>query len=138
NFIDNNYHLIHNIFHMNIYKFKSRWVVVKAFLNYYKPYKGLFFIDFGSAIVVGLLELIFTLITSIYIDCLLPTHHLNIIVIFGFVLFVVFIITSVLKLVVIYWLHKLYTNIPLGMRNDLYIYVQKLYFKYFDSSKSGQ
>src|SRR5699024_5936735 len=53
NFIDNNYHLIHNIFHMNIYKFKSRWDVVKAFLNYYKPYKGLFFIDFGSAIVLG-------------------------------------------------------------------------------------
>src|SRR5699024_10163774 len=75
NFIDNNYDLIHNIFHMNIYKFKSRWDVVKAFLNYYKPYKGLFFIDFGSAIVVGLLELIFPLITSIYIDRLLPTNH---------------------------------------------------------------
>src|SRR5699024_9376268 len=138
NFIDNNYHLIHNIFHMNIYKFKSRWDVVKAFLNYYKPYKGLFFLDFGSAIIVGLLELIFPLITSIYIDRLLPTNQWNLIVIFGLVLLFVFAIEAVLKFIVTYWGHKLGTNIERDMRNDLYSHIQKLNFKYFDNQKSGK
>lgn len=111
---------------------------MKSFLKYYKPYKGLFFIDFGSAIVVGLLELIFPLITSIYIDRLLPTNNWNLIVIFGLLLLGVFAIESVLKFVVTYWGHKLGTNIERDMRNDLYGHIQKLNFKYFDNQKSGK
>src|SRR5699024_8544497 len=118
NFIDNNYHLIHNILHMNVYKFKSRWDVVKAFLNYYKPYKGLFFIDFGSAIVVGLLELIFPLITSIYIDrCLLPNRWI-LLVIFGLFLLVVFAMHSVFSFVLPIWGIKLGTIIDRVLLND--------------------
>ncbi|WP_214307605.1 ABC transporter ATP-binding protein [Staphylococcus pseudoxylosus] len=111
---------------------------MKSFLKYYRPYKGLFFIDFGSAIVVGLLELIFPLITSIYIDRLLPTNYWNLIVIFGLVLLGIFAIESVLKFVVTYWGHKLGTNIERDMRNDLYSHIQKLNFKYFDNQKSGK
>jgi len=111
---------------------------VKAFFSYYKPYKGLFFLDFGSAIVVGLLELIFPLITSIYIDRLLPTNQWNLIVIFGIALLFVFGIVAVLKFIVTYWGHKLGTNIERDMRNDLYSHIQKLNFKYFDNQKSGK
>lgn len=111
---------------------------MKAFFSYYKPYKGLFFLDFGSAIVVGLLELIFPLITSIYIDRLLPTNQWNLIVIFGIALLFVFGIVAVLKFIVTYWGHKLGTNIERDMRNDLYSHIQKLNFKYFDNQKSGK
>ncbi|WP_081289080.1 ABC transporter ATP-binding protein [Staphylococcus equorum] len=111
---------------------------MKAFFSYYKPYKGLFFLDFGSAIVVGLLELIFPLITSIYIDRLLPTNQWNLIVIFGIGLLFVFGIVAVLKFIVTYWGHKLGTNIERDMRNDLYNHIQKLNFKYFDNQKSGK
>ncbi|HLR19055.1 MAG TPA: ABC transporter ATP-binding protein [Staphylococcus sp.] len=111
---------------------------MKTFFEYYKPYKGLFFLDFGSAIIVGLLELIFPLITSIYIDRLLPTNQWNLIVIFGLVLLFVFAIEAVLKFIVTYWGHKLGTNIERDMRNDLYSHIQKLNFKYFDNQKSGK
>lgn len=111
---------------------------MKAFFSYYKPYKGLFFLDFGSAIVVGLLELIFPLITSIYIDRLLPSNQWNLIVIFGIALLFVFGIVAVLKFIVTYWGHKLGTNIERDMRNDLYSHIQKLNFKYFDNQKSGK
>lgn len=111
---------------------------MKAFFSYYKPYKGLFFLDFGSAIVVGLLELIFPLITSIYIDRLLPTNQWNLIVIFGIALLFVFGVVAVLKFIVTYWGHKLGTNIERDMRNDLYSHIQKLNFKYFDNQKSGK
>ncbi|MDG0842963.1 ABC transporter ATP-binding protein/permease [Staphylococcus equorum] len=111
---------------------------MKAFFNYYKPYKGLFFLDFGSAIIVGLLELIFPLITSLYIDRLLPTNQWNLIVIFGVALLFVFAIEAVLKFIVTYWGHKLGTNIERDMRNDLYSHIQKLNFKYFDNQKSGK
>lgn len=110
----------------------------ESIFSYYKPYKGLFFLDFGSAIVVGLLELIFPLITSIYIDRLLPTNQWNLIVIFGIALLFVFGIVAVLKFIVTYWGHKLGTNIERDMRNDLYSHIQKLNFKYFDNQKSGK
>lgn len=98
----------------------------------------MFFLDFGSAIVVGLLELIFPLITSIYIDRLLPSNQWNLIVIFGIALLFVFGIVAVLKFIVTYWGHKLGTNIERDMRNDLYSHIQKLNFKYFDNQKSGK
>lgn len=111
---------------------------MRAFFSYYKPYKGLFFLDFGSAIFVGLLELIFPLITSFYIDRLLPTNHWSLIIICGIALLIVFAIESVLKFIVTYWGHKLGTNIERDMRNELYSHIQKLNFKYFDNQKSGK
>lgn len=111
---------------------------MKEFFKYYKPYKGLFFLDFSSAIIVGLLELIFPLITSIYIDKLLPTNHWNLIVLFGILLLFVFAVEAILKFIVTYWGHKLGTNIERDMRNDLYGHIQKLNFKFFDNQKSGK
>lgn len=111
---------------------------MREFFKYYKPYKGLFFLDFSSAIFVGLLELIFPLITSVYIDKLLPTNHWNLIVLFGLLLLFVFAVEAVLKFIVTYWGHKLGTNIERDMRNDLYGHIQKLNFKYFDNQKSGK
>ncbi|MCG7339242.1 ABC transporter ATP-binding protein/permease [Staphylococcus sp. ACRSN] len=111
---------------------------MKEFFKYYKPYKGLFFLDFSSAVIVGLLELIFPLITSVYIDKLLPTNHWNLIIIFGLLLLFVFAVEAVLKFIVTYWGHKLGTNIERDMRNDLYGHIQKLNFKFFDNQKSGK
>ena len=76
---------------------------MKEFFQYYKPYKGLFFLDFGSAVFVGILELVFPLITSIFIDQLLPTKNWSWIVIFVFLLLFIYVVESVLKFIVTYW-----------------------------------
>ncbi len=120
--IYNNYHLIHNEWHMWHLKIID-WVdVVKSFLKYYKPYKGLFFYDFGSASCWIIRVNLST--HNEYIDRLLPTNNWNLIVIFGLLLLGVFAIESVLKFVVTYWGHKLGTNIERDMRNDLYGHIQ--------------
>ncbi|HEU0165028.1 MAG TPA: hypothetical protein VFQ54_08285, partial [Thermomicrobiales bacterium] len=44
----------------------------RRFFSYYKPHRKLFWLDFSSAVVSGLLELAFPLAVSYFIDTLLP------------------------------------------------------------------
>ena len=60
--------------------------MLKRFFSYYKPYKGLFALDFGCAVVAGLLELAFPLAVAYFIDSLLPRSEFGFILIAGGVL----------------------------------------------------
>lgn len=111
---------------------------MKSFFNYYKPYKGLFMLDFGSAVFVGVLELIFPLMTSLFIDKLLPSSDWDKIVFGAIGLFLVFSFVTVLKFVVTYWGHKLGTNIERDIRNELYRHLQRLNFGFFDNNKTSK
>ena len=111
---------------------------MKSFFQYYKPYKGLFMLDFGSAVFVGVLELVFPLITSLFIDKLLPTKDWDMIVLGAIGLFLVFSFVTVLKFIVTYWGHKLGTNIERDIRNALYRHLQRLNFGFFDNNKTGK
>ena len=46
--------------------------IVRQFFAYYRPWKRLFWLDFGCAVVSGLLELAFPLAVTGFIDQLLP------------------------------------------------------------------
>lgn len=111
---------------------------MRSFFKYYKPYKGLFMLDFGSAVFVGVLELIFPLITSLFIDRLLPTKNWNMIVLGAVGLLLVFAFVTVLKFIVTYWGHKLGTNIERDIRNEMYRHLQRLNFGFFDNNKTGK
>ena len=54
--------------------------MLKRFLSYYKPYKNLFILDFGCAIVAAILELSFPLVVNRVIDDLLPSENWTLIV----------------------------------------------------------
>ncbi len=42
--------------------------MLKQFFSYYRPHLGLFWLDFGCAVVSGLLELAFPLAVTAFID----------------------------------------------------------------------
>ena len=46
--------------------------MLRQFFDYYRPWMRLFWLDFGCAIVSGLLELAFPLAVTGFIDTLLP------------------------------------------------------------------
>ncbi|WP_317890194.1 ABC transporter ATP-binding protein [Paenibacillus sabuli] len=107
------------------------------FASYYKPYRGLFLLDFGSAIMVALLELVFPLALNIIIDDLLPAGRWQPIVMAGFILLAVYMLSSVFHFVVTYHGHKLGINIETEMRRRLFERVQRLSFRFFDNNKTG-
>ena len=46
--------------------------MLRQFFEYYRPWKRLFWLDFGCAVMSGVLELAFPLAVTVFIDRLLP------------------------------------------------------------------
>lgn len=111
--------------------------MIKRFFSYYAPYKGLFALDFGSAVVAGLLELAFPLAVAYFIDTLLPQNDFGLIVITSIVLLVIYCLTAVLRGVVNYFGHMLGIHIETDMRRQVFSHLQKLSFRFFDNNKTG-
>lgn len=111
--------------------------MIKRFAEYYRPWKGLFFLDFGCAIVSGLLELGFPILVKLFIDQLLPTQQWLTIVLAALGLFVVYLVNTGLMAVVVYWGHMLGINIETEMRRRAFDHLQKLSFRFFDNHKTG-
>ena len=54
--------------------------MLKRFFSYYRPHRRLFVLDFGCAVVSGLLELGFPIAVKVFIDRLLPGQNWDLIV----------------------------------------------------------
>lgn len=111
--------------------------MLRRFFEYYRPYKGLFMLDFGCAIFAALLELAFPLAINKVVDELLPTGNWEIILYACIALLFVYVLSSFMHFVVTYWGHKLGINIETDMRKQLFNRVQKLSFRFFDNNKTG-
>ena len=111
--------------------------MIKRFYSYYLPYKRLFAIDFGCAVIAAILELAFPLAVQWFIDSLLPGEDWPTIVTVAVGLLILYAISTGLQFVVHYWGHKLGINIETDMRQQLFQHIQKQSFRFFDNSKTG-
>jgi ATP-binding cassette subfamily B protein len=111
--------------------------MIKRFFSYYAPYKGLFVLDFGCAVVAGLLELVFPLAVAYFIDSLLPRSEFGFILIAGGVLLAIYALNAVLHAIVNYFGHVLGVSIETDMRRQVFDHLQKLSFRFFDNNKTG-
>ncbi|URN92486.1 MAG: ABC transporter ATP-binding protein/permease [Candidatus Pristimantibacillus lignocellulolyticus] len=111
--------------------------MIRRFFSYYKPYTRLFLIDFGCAVIAGLLELAFPLAINVFIDELLPNEDWNLIVWVSIALLLLYALNTFLNYIVNYWGHMLGISIETDMRRKLFAHIQKLSFRFFDNTKTG-
>ena len=111
--------------------------LLKRFAAYYRPHRGLFALDFSSAVAAGLLELAFPIAVTLFIDRLLPTNQLGMIALASLGLFLIYIVNAGLQVVVTYWGHMLGIKIETEMRRKAFDHLQKLSFGFFDNQKTG-
>ncbi len=111
--------------------------MLSRFFAYYRPYRGLFILDFGCAIVSGLLELGFPMAVKLFVDRLLLSHDWLLILLASAGLIAVYAINTGLMAVVTYWGHMLGINIETDMRRAAFDHLQKLSFSYYDNQKTG-
>ncbi|MFC4775911.1 ABC transporter ATP-binding protein [Paenibacillus sp. GCM10023252] len=111
--------------------------MLRRFFTYYRPYRKLFYLDFGCAVLLAILELGFPLAVNYVIDDLLPNKDWGPIVVACSILLLIYILNTLLSYVVTYWGHMLGINIETDMRRKLFDHVQKLSFRYFDNTKTG-
>lgn len=111
--------------------------LLKRFAAYYRPHRGLFALDFSSAVLAGLLELAFPVAVTLFIDKLLPTNQLGMIALAVLGLLVVYFVNAGLQVIVTYWGHMLGIRIETEMRRKAFDHLQKLSFGFFDNQKTG-
>ncbi|HCM89468.1 MULTISPECIES: ABC transporter ATP-binding protein [Vagococcus] len=112
--------------------------MLKRFMSYYKPYKALFILDFSCAIIAAVLELSFPVIVNQVIDKIMPTGNLRLIFLVSGMLLFFYIINTAFQYIVVYFGHKLGTNIETDMRNELFAHFQKQPFSFYDNQKTGK
>ena len=98
---------------------------LRQFFEYYRPWKALFFLDFGCAVVSGLLELAFPLAVKGFIDVLLPSGNLALTLWAAVGLLIIYLVNAGLMVIVIYWGHKLGINIETEMRRRAFAHLQR-------------
>ncbi len=111
--------------------------MLKAFLAYYRPHRTLFLVDFGCAVLSGLLELGFPLAVKAFVDRLLPQQDWGLIGLAAAGLTLLYVTNAGLMVVVTYWGHLLGINIETEMRARAFDHLQKLSFRFFDGQKTG-
>ena len=112
-------------------------VLLKQFAAYYQPHRKLFMIDFGCAVVSGLLELAFPLAVRYFVDQLLPSSNWGLILGSAAALLGIYLVNTGLQYVVNYWGHVLGISIETEMRRRIFDHLQKLSFRFYDNTKTG-
>ncbi|MBF2464289.1 ABC transporter ATP-binding protein [Listeria welshimeri] len=112
--------------------------MLKRFFSYYKPYRTLFIIDFGCAVLVAILELAFPVAVNHVIDTLLPGKDFGLIITAALALLFFYILNTFMQYIVTYFGHMLGLNIETDMRRDLFSHLQKQPFGFYDNQKTGK
>lgn len=111
--------------------------LLRRFFSYYRPYKRLFILDFGCAVVAGLLALAFPLAVKYFVDELLPGQSWGLILGCAAILLGVYVFNAILLAIVNYWGHALGVGIETDMRAKAFDHLQKLSFRFFDNTQTG-
>ena len=111
--------------------------MIKKFINYYKPYKKLFFLDIFVALIAAVCDLVYPYMTKELINITIPNKNVRMIVIFGIVLIGIFIVKAICGYFMQYWGHVVGVRMQGDMRRDLFTHLQKLPNSYFDNNKTG-
>ncbi len=112
--------------------------MLRKFFAYYRPHKRLFWLDFGSAVISGLLELAFPLAITWFIDRLLPVGDWSLTIAAALALLTVYVVNSILMVVVIYWGHMLGIEIETRMRARAFSHLTRLSWRWYDRAQTGK
>lgn len=114
--------------------------VMKSFVSYYKPYRGLFYFDMFCALVVSVVDLAFPQILNFLTDGLY-TQDADVILrslwIVAVSLVVMYVVRYGCQYFITTWGHVMGARMESDMRQDLFDQMQRLSFSYYDKNNTG-
>ena len=114
---------------------------LKAFIRYYKPYKGMFFLDMFCATVLSGIDVFFPVLIQYLLDEVYgkrPDNMLEIILLSAAGLLVLYIIRYFCQYYITSWGHIMGARMEADMRRDLFSHLQKMSFSFYDESNTGR
>lgn len=110
---------------------------MKVLLSYFKRHKALFAIDLTAALIVAVIDLLFPMVTRWSLYTLIPNSAWKTFWTVMALVFVFYIIRSLLTFVMWYWGHSFGVIVETDMRHDLFKHIQSLGFDFFDERRTG-
>jgi ATP-binding cassette subfamily B protein len=111
--------------------------MLRQFLAFYRPHKRLVALDFGCAALSGMLELGFPMAVRAFVDRLLPSGDVNLIVLAVLVLLAIYVANAALMAIVTYWGHVLGIAIETELRRRAFDHLLTLPHGFYDNQKTG-
>ncbi|TYB32057.1 MAG: ABC transporter ATP-binding protein [Candidatus Mcinerneyibacterium aminivorans] len=111
--------------------------MLKKFISYYKPHKGLFSLDMFVALVATTVEVFFPFLTRTLIRDYIPQKNVDLIINALYIMVGIYLIKLVCTYIRIKWGHILGVRMEYDMRADIFRHLQKLSFNYYDNTKTG-
>lgn len=114
---------------------------IKRFITYYKPYKGLFFMDMLCSLTASGIDLVFPLLVKYLLDEGLSESiemAFGTIMRIGALMLALHILKYFCQYFITAWGHIMGARMEYDMRNDIFNHLQKLSFSYYDNNKTGQ
>lgn len=114
---------------------------IRRFIDYYAPYKTVFFIDLICAAAISIIDLAYPQILRAMTGTLFTRDSRTILNALPFLaagLFIMYIVQSLCKYYVSYQGHMMGANMERDMRQQLFDHYEKLSFSYYSRNNSGQ
>ena len=107
------------------------------FLSFFKPHRGLFFLDMVCALFVALVDLSYPVISRKAINTLLPNlQYKTFFIVMGIVV-LAYVVRSLLYYIITYWGHTFGIRVEADIREALFTHMQTLGFDYYDRNRTG-
>ena len=108
------------------------------FLSYFRPHLRLFLLDISCAVMIGLVDLAFPLISRTALNQWLPEKDYRVFFVVMAIVTAAFLIRAYLYYVVSYWGHTFGIRVEADIRRDLFRHMQTLGFDFYDRNRTGQ
>lgn len=112
--------------------------ILKTFISYFKPHRGLFALDLSCALVASLIDLAFPLVARHAMNSMLPDKAYAAFFEVMIIVAVAFLLRAGLNYVITYWGHMFGVRVEADLRDDLYSHLQDLDFEFFNKNRTGQ
>ncbi len=112
--------------------------MLKRFFAYYRPHLGIFILDMIASLVVALVGIFYPMVTRTMLNDLIPNKNYRMVIIFGIVLLLLYLVRMLLNYFIQYYGHVMGVRMQAEMRSDMFEHLEKLPFKYFDNNETGK
>jgi ATP-binding cassette, subfamily B, bacterial len=111
------------------------------FISYYKPYKGMFFMDMFCALTLSIIDLAFPVLVRFLLNDVYTQDKaviIKYIVFIGAALLLMYVIKYFCQYYITSWGHIMGARMESDMRRDIFGHLQKLSFSYYDNTNTGK
>ena len=112
--------------------------MLKRFLAYYKPHKTIFLLDMLASLLLAVTAIVYPMVTRSMLNDLIPERKYRLILLFGGLLLLIYVIRMFLSYFIQYYGHVMGVRMQAEMRSDMFRHLEKLPYRFFDDHETGK